>query len=289
MPDPLIQVSPSLILSTAKCVPSSASMYARMQKALRDPNCDLNQIIELVRLDTGLSSGVIQISNSAANKRGETISTIEEAINRVGLREIQRLVGLTVSKQMFSHSLPLYRVGTEALWQNSLCVAVATSCLAQYVDEDDKIGYTIGMMRPVGRLILQEIANAAHNSSLQPVPENSTFANTRDWELATFGTTEEAVISAVLTEWSFLPQICDTLEFYYRPAQDPHHSVMTALLHVACWIADSLGKGLACEYESWTLNDDILSQAGLTSTTIETSAVQTSVELAEVQQMYHRK
>ena len=64
MPDPLIQVSPSLILSTAKCVPSSASMYARMQKALRDPNCDLNQIIDLVRLDTGLSAGVIQISNS---------------------------------------------------------------------------------------------------------------------------------------------------------------------------------------------------------------------------------
>ena len=289
MSNPLIPVSPSLILSTAKCVPTSARMYARMQKALRDPDCDLDQIVDLVRLDTGLSAGVIQISNSAANNRGETIATIEEAISRVGLREIQRLVGLTVSKQMFSHSLPLYRVGTEALWQNSLCVAVATSCLAQYVDEDDKIGYTIGMMRPVGRLILQEIANAAHNSSLQPVPENSTFANTRDWELAAFGTTEEAVISAVLTEWSFLPQICDTLEFYYRPAQDPHQSAMTALLHVACWIADSLGKGLACEYQSWRLTDDILSQAGLTSTTIETSAVQTSVELAEVQQMYHRK
>jgi HD-like signal output (HDOD) protein len=263
-------------------------MYARMQKALRDPNCDLNQIIDLVRLDTGLSAGVIQISNNAANRRGETIATIEDAINRVGLREVQRLVGLTVSKQMFSRSLPLYRVGTEALWQNSLCVAVATSYLSQYVDEDEKIGYTIGMMRPIGRLILQEIANASHNPYLQPVPENSTYADTRDWELTTFGTTEEAVMSVVLTEWGFLPQICATLEFYFRPAQDPHQLVMTALLHVACWIAESLGKGLACEHRSWTLTDDIISQAGLSSTVVETSAVQTSVELAEVLQTYHR-
>jgi len=81
-------------------------------------------------------------------------------------------------------------------------------------------------------------------------------------------------------------QVRDTLEFYIRPAQDPHQLVMTALLHVACWIADSLGKGLACEYQSWTLTDDILEQAGLSSTVIETTAVQTSVELAEVQKMY---
>ena len=286
MSNPLIKVSPSLILSPAKRVPSSASMYARMLKALRAPNCDLNQVIALVRLDTGLSAGVIQISNNAANRRGETIATIEEAINRVGLREVQQLVGLTVAKQMFARSLPLYRVGTEALWQNSLCVAVATSYLAQYVDQDEKIGYTIGMMRPIGRLILHEIANAAHNPYVQPVPEKSTFNHTRDWEIATFGAAEEAVASVVLTEWGFLPQVRDTLEFYIRPAQDPHQLVMTALLHVACWIADSLGKGLACEQHSWTLTDDILEQAGLSSTVIETTAVQTSVELAEVQKMY---
>ncbi|HTZ20807.1 MAG TPA: HDOD domain-containing protein [Opitutaceae bacterium] len=289
MPNPFIKVSPDLILSAAKRVPSSASMYARMQKALRDPECDLNQIIELVRLDTGLSAGVIQVSNNAANRRGETIATIEEAINRVGLREIQRLVGLTVAKQMFSRSLPLYRVGTEALWQNSLCVAVAASCLSQYVDQDEKIGYTLGMMRPIGRLILHEIANATQNPSVQPVPEKSTFADTHEWEMATFGTTEEAVMSVVLTDWGFLPQVCDTLEFYVRPTQDPHQLVMTALLHVACWIADSLGKGLACEHQSWALTAGVLEQAGLTSTVIETSAVQTSVELAEVQHMYHWK
>ena len=289
MSNPLIKVSPSLILNTAKRVPSSARMYARMQKALRDPECDLTKIIELVRLDTGLSAGVIQISNNAANKRGKTISTIEEAINRVGLREVQRLVGTTVSEQIFSRSLPLYRVGTEALWQNSLCVAIANACLSQYVDEDEKIGYTIGLMRPIGRLILHEIANASRNNFwLEPVPENSTYANTRNWEMATFGTTEEAVMSVVLREWSFLPQVCDTLEYYNRPAQDPHQLVMTALLHVACWIAESLGKGLACEYQSWTLTDDILNQAGLTSTIIETSTVQTSGALATVQQMYHR-
>ena len=190
---------------------------------------------------------------------------------------------------MFSRSLPLYRIGTEALWQNSLCVAVATSCLAQYVDEDEKIGYTIGLMRPIGRLILQEVANASRHPSVPPVPEQSTYANTRDWEIATFGTTEEAVMSVVLTEWNFLPQVCDTLEFYFRPAQDPHQLTMTALLHIACWIADSLGKGLACEHQSWSLTDDILDQAGLTSTIIETTTVQTSGALAEVLQTYHRK
>lgn len=289
MPDPLIQVSSSYILAAAKSVPSSARMFARMQKALQDPDCDLNQIIDLVRLDTGLSAGVIQLSNSAANKRGETVSTIEEAIGRVGLSEVQRLVGTTVSRQMFTRSMPLYRVSAETLWQNSLCVALAASCLAQHVDEDEKIGYTMGMMRPIGRLILQEIATASRKYGVRPLPDKSTFVATRAWELATFGLSEEAVINLVLMEWSFPAAMRDTLLNYFDPLQDPDRSVMSAVLHVACWIATSLGKGLPCEDQSWTMTDEILGQAGLSGTVIETTLTQTRVELAEVQQVYHKK
>lgn len=289
MPDPLIQVNANVILTIAKTIPSSARMYARMQKALQDPDCDLDQIIDLVRLDTGLCAGVIQISNSAASKRGETITTIEEAISRVGLREVQRLVGLTVSKQMFSRSMPLYRVGTEALWHNSLCVAHAASCLAQNVDEDAKIGYTMGMMRPIGRLVLQETANASRKFYLQPVPEKASFERTRDWEIATFGVTQDSVIGTVLTEWGFPPAIRDPLMYYFNPALDPDQAVMTAVMHIACAVADSLGKGLPCEFQSWTLSDELLEQAGLSRTVVETSIMQTRVELAEALETYYRK
>lgn len=289
MAEPLLPVNLNLILATAKRIPSSARMYARMQKALADPECDLNQIIDLVRLDTGLCTGVIENSNTAANRRGETISTIEEAIHRVGLREVQRLVGLTVSKQMFSRSLPLYRVGTEALWQNSLCVALAASCLAQNVDEDAKIGYTMGMMRPVGRLVLQEIATASRKYYLKPVPEKSSLAATSEWEMATFGLTQDTVISAVLTDWNFVPAIRDPLVYYFHPAQDPDQSVMTAVMHLACAIADGLGKGLPCEFLSWTLTDEILAQAGLSRTVVEASVMQTRVEYTEAIETYYRK
>jgi len=41
-------------------------------------------------------------------------------------------------------------------------------------------------MRPIGRLILQEIANASHNPFLSSVPENATYANTATgkWRLS---------------------------------------------------------------------------------------------------------
>ena len=40
---------------------------------------------------------------------------------------------------------------------------------------------------------------------------------------------------------------------------------MTALLHVACWITDELGKGLVVEQHAWALSDDVLLQAGLSA------------------------
>jgi len=68
-----IKVSPGLILSTAKRVPSSASMYARMfegapRSQLRSSTRSLNSSPR-----HGLECRRIQISNNAANRRGETI------------------------------------------------------------------------------------------------------------------------------------------------------------------------------------------------------------------------
>ena len=50
-----------------------------------------------------------------------------------------------------------------------------------------------------------------------------------------------------------------------------------------------LSPPLPCEFQSWTLTDEILGQAGLSRTVVESSIMQTRVEYTEAVETYSRK
>lgn len=254
---------PQLIEQHARALPASARIHARLQKLLGDPMADLSEIVDLVRMDSGLASGVLRVSNSAAIRRGEPLRSVNDAINRVGLREVHRIVGLAVASQFFVNSLSLYRLSAQTVLENSVATATAAALLARRCGEDERIAHTIGLLRGTGRLVLQR-AGAAQNPPLDPAPEPGGLSDESTWELAAFGHTHHQVASALLAEWRFEPALCAAMRHYPDPASAPPGSArLAALLHLACWITSKLGKGLPGENLQWRATPDLEALAQL--------------------------
>ncbi len=255
-------ISDANLVAAASKLSAAPRVFQRLSAAMKDPDVSVDAIVSVVRLDAVLSTRVLRISNSAQFARGSHISSLDEAIDRIGLYEVYRLVGAAVASQLYALGLPTYGVSSDELWENSVTTAVAMESMTAASGEDGSTGYTLGLLRPVGRLLLQAVAieqECPVRSGLHP-----TAALVAAWEFNTFGTTSTEAVDRLFHMWGFAQSLIEPIRHHFAPAGDPSRLRSTALLHIASWIAHEIGKGLPIEQHAWALTDEVLDQAGLT-------------------------
>lgn len=264
---PVEPLSDTRLTAAAAKLPAAPRIFQQLSAAIKDPDVSVEALVTVVRLDPVLSARVIRASNSALFSRGGNIVSLDGAIERIGIYEVFQLVGAAMASQLYSGGLPVYGISGDQLWENSVTTAVALDHLAEAAGEDGRVGYTLGLLRPVGRLLLQRIASEQTCAPL--IGRHATSALVEAWELDALGATSTEAINRVFQLWDYPLTLTDPIRYQFRPSADPANGRMTALLHCASWIAMGLGKGLAIEQDAWEVNDSILQQAGIDSNAVE--------------------
>ncbi len=278
-------VTPEQIALADKNLPAAARVYARLQQVLASADSDVADIVALVRVDTALSAGVVRASNCVYFKRGMEVTNIDDAIKRIGSREVNRLVGLTMSAQLFAAELPLFGLTSDAIWKNSVATALAMARLSRAAGQDDRVGYTLGLLRPVGRLVLARIAPDERLALAMPGANVAT--STRKWERGTFGKTSAEVSSILLSQWGFPFDLCEAMRSHDLLAEAIEPTRLGSLLHLAGWVTSLIGFGLSCEKDGWTPSRRVLADAGLAIETVEASVDETRNELSQLRDVLH--
>ena len=249
------------LLAAARRLPSSPRVFGALEAALRNPDVSVDAVVDIVRVDPSLAVRVIRVSNSPVFRRGDAVESLDTAISRIGLREIHRLVGAAVADQLFAVGLPLYRVSGDDLWLNALVTALSAEQFATAAGRDSREAYTLGLLRNSGRMLLQRIGQEA---ALPPTSgAKSTGAETRAWELETFGMTADEAGAQLLALWEFAEVTVQGLRYAWSPTEDPRQRAEPAILHLANWGAVALDQGLAVEKDAWTIDEPILKQLGI--------------------------
>jgi HD-like signal output (HDOD) protein len=273
-------VLPPPLKQAAQNLPSAARIFACLQVKLQSPLAGLDDIVDLVKMDPGLASAVVRAGNSATHRQGEPLESVNDAINRVGLREVHRIVGIAVAGQLFLANLPLYKISGALLWENSLATAVAMSVLSHAVGDDERPAYTLGLLRPTGRLVLQRVAlSSERNPGPPPTPSPSHPAAETEWEKTHFHLSNTDVTAHLLESWHFTAPLCDAVRHHLRPEACPGNARLAARLHLACWIAATLGKGLPGELARWRATPEMTALAGLPPEATQECTVDTRDEL----------
>jgi len=264
---PVEPLSDARLTAAAAKLPAAPRIFQQLSAAIKDPDVSVDAMVTVVRLDPVLSARVIRASNSPHFARGGHIVSLDGAIERIGIYEVYQLVGAAVASQLYSAGLPVYGITGDQLWENSVTTAVALDYLSDAGGEDGKVGYTIGLLRPVGRLLLQRIASEYTCAPL--IGRHATSALVEAWELDALGATSSEAITRVFQLWEYPLVLTEPIRYQFKPAMDPMLGRMTALLHAASWVAMELGKGLAIEQDAWSIEQDVLEQAGIDAIALE--------------------
>lgn len=116
--------------------PTSVNAALRVQLALDDPECPIEEAIRLVLAEPQLAARTVALANSAMFNRtnGPEVTNVRAAIMRIGYHNLFALAAAMVVRQFGSKITdPALRVKAEQLWNHSIHVATLARIIAREV------------------------------------------------------------------------------------------------------------------------------------------------------------
>ncbi|HET7536105.1 MAG TPA: HDOD domain-containing protein [Candidatus Didemnitutus sp.] len=260
------------IISIGSGLPPAMGIFGRLRGLLDNPNTDIDDIVKLLRIDTALTFQVIKLANSALYGIGQRCESLEEAVARVGFGEIHQIVGLVVARQAFQKELSNYQTPGGRLWENAVAAGTLMGALAEVAGGDSRNAYSTGLLRNIGRIVLNNYPGAVK------YPGEDERPNVFDWEREVHGMIAPEVSATLLDHWRFAPATVMPVRHHYKPENGGSHKMAAAQLHMACALTAEWGCALPGEGTVWRSDASVLEMAG-----IDENYLQGAVDLARVQ------
>ena len=114
-------------------LPTLPAIALKVRKAADDPDINLNTIAEVISQDPSLSARMIKISNSAYLGRAVKVSSVSQAVTRIGLRQIKNIATALAMEQLFVSKNQLVAEYMKREWDKTIdIVAHSMAALQTY-------------------------------------------------------------------------------------------------------------------------------------------------------------
>jgi HD-like signal output (HDOD) protein len=184
-----------------------------VQKASQ-ADCDLKEIISLLRQDSGLCARVLKTVNSGLFGLSRPISSLKQAIVMLGAKPLRSLVlSLALpAVQSDDHDDLILRY-----WRESVAGAVLARQLAIHLGrsepEDDLVA---GLLRDVGILVLREVFPDEYNALWNSVSAQWGKRQCEE-EKAAFGVDHAEVSACLLESWNLPVELFGPIRYHHEP------------------------------------------------------------------------
>jgi HD-like signal output (HDOD) protein len=252
------------IISLGSKLPPALGIFGRLRTLLDDADCDLDEIVELLRVDPALTFQIIKLSNSALYGLKSRTQTLDEAVARVGFGEIHQLVGLIVSRQSFQGDLANYGIPAGRLWENAVAVGALATAFATCSGANAGSAYSAGLLRNLGKIIFNN-----HPTAMQ-YPGEEAQPDVFVWEKAQHDITSPEATAMLLDHWRFPFDITGAVCTHTHPDTAGEFTAGAATLHLACAHAAEWGCALPGEGPAlWRRDEDLMAMVGLAPEQLE--------------------
>lgn len=245
------------IISIGTSLPPALGIFGRLQALLRNPDAEMDDIVKLVQVDPALTFQVIRLSNSVLYGVKTPCQSLDEAVARVGLAELQQLVGLAVARQSFQGELELYQISASRLWENAIAIGTLMAAFATKSRGDVGGAYATGLLRNIGKVVLNNYPGGVSYPGVQEQPDLYT------WEKEVHGMHAAEVAAVLLDHWRFSETTVQTMRGHLWPDPAAKHAASAAQMHLACAVATEWGCALPGEESCWRNDATLRELAGL--------------------------
>jgi putative nucleotidyltransferase with HDIG domain len=203
------------LLREVKVLPPSPQVLPKVLDALRHEQTTLEEVGELIALDPVLTAKLLHYCNSVYFSGREPVSSVPEAIGRVGFQTIFALVSAASGGKAFDPPAESGVDGTQ-LWKHSLTTAFGCKFIAEDIGEDGNLLFTAGLLHDIGRVVLAQAKGAEYGQLYNQAI--SAGVNPTEREKAAYGFTHADVGACLMESWKLPVQLIMAVRFHHQPA-----------------------------------------------------------------------
>jgi HD-like signal output (HDOD) protein len=138
-------------------IPVLPALAGRVIELAGDPDVSLVQLANVIGKDQVLASRLLQLANSAYCASMREISTIAEAVVRVGADGVRNMV-FTVCFSSRMYDPGIYGDQGRLLIEHGIGTAYVARMIAGSVDEDEDEAFLYGLLHDIGKLLILKLA-----------------------------------------------------------------------------------------------------------------------------------
>lgn len=119
-------------------LPTLPEVAVRVRQAADNPDVNLAQMADVISHDPALAARMIKVANSAFMGRSVKVSNINQAVTRIGLRQIKNIATAMAMEQLFVSNNELIKGYMDKAWQKTLKVACHSITLMEFFLKENK-------------------------------------------------------------------------------------------------------------------------------------------------------
>lgn len=136
-------------------LPPMPHLASKMLQILSDPESSVDDLIAVLGQDQSMMATIIKVSNSALYRTGGEISTLNNAVTRLGFKTIRSLVLTAATHSLFPKNNAKLGVMSQTLWQHSKECGLASRRTAETVGyHDPEEAFVGGLLHDIGKLTI---------------------------------------------------------------------------------------------------------------------------------------
>jgi putative nucleotidyltransferase with HDIG domain len=253
-PAPLPQLASDQIerrLSGCPRLPSLGSINAVLRELLDAEQCYTSQVADVIRRDPSMTTRLLRLVNSVYYGLSVPVSSIEEAVFYLGVRQIRRLAVVTPVIEDLQKLAGRSGFPWREFWRHCIGAALMTrETLGEVQPSSDEVDYVAGLLHDVGKIIMV----AAFPEYFEHIQ-----ARVRDEgsgllqiEAATLGIDHCELGARYLSAHKLPSATIQAVRFHHRPSHAPADIQLVAAVQVADLFVRHAGIGTSGNPESVT-------------------------------------
>ncbi len=137
--------------SGSVALPVLPAVGAEVMSLAQDQDSDAMQLAKLVQNDQALSGHLMRIANSAAFNTSGQMQTLQQAITRLGMRQIaQMALTISVGESVFKSSAASEQL-VDYLWRHALASAAWAREIARMQRSNTEVAFLCGLLHQIGK------------------------------------------------------------------------------------------------------------------------------------------
>ena len=275
------------IIEKTASVSSIPAAALQVMKVLQDHNANMGELVQVISYDPGLTTNILKLANSSYFGCSKAISSLREAVVRLGSANIFKMVTASIANVALSRGIKGYNLAPGELWEHSIAIAVASETMAEMQKiKIAKLAFTAGLLHDIGKVVLGRFIDKPLFQEIAVVLNSGRSYLEAEQEVIGIDHAETGAL--LLHTWNIPDNLALAVRWHHQPDQLPEDPT-SAVVNVCDYLCMEANIGNRPEAFKPQLKEEVFLRLNVTPEIKEELLLRTQSSVENIKDVFSKR